>query len=198
MALKLITPAATAPLTLDEVKAWLNKDFADYDALVRDLMIPAATAHAEKFLGRALIDQTWELTVDAFPDDELEIPMPPLIEVVSVKYDNSAGDEQTLDPASYVVDNQSEPGWIVPASNSWPTVFDGINAVRVRFRAGYLDSGVSPPAANVPADIKGAIALIVGTLYANRETVVVGQTVTQMPWAAEQLLRMRRFDLSMA
>lgn len=198
MALKLITPAATYPVSLEEVKAWLNVDFADQDALVQNLMIPGATAHAEKYLGRALVDQIWELTLDAFPTKEIEIRRPPLIEVLSVKYDDSNGDEQTVSPSDYFVDAASEPGWVTPNTSSWPSTIDAINSVRVRFRAGYLDSSVSPPVANVPADIRGAIAFMVGTFFANRETVVVGQTVTQLPWAAEQLLRLHRFDLSMA
>lgn len=196
MAVKLITAAANYPVTVTEAKAHLRVDFTDDDALIGALLA-AATAHAERFLGRALVDQIWELTLDEFPDAELEIPLPPLIEVVSVKYDNAAGDEQTLDAADYVVDVQSEPGWIVPANNSWPSIYDGINAVRIRFRAGYLNSD-SPPTDNVPADIKAAILMYLGTLYANRETMVIGQTATQMPWASEQLLRPHRVNLGMA
>lgn len=197
MAIKLITAAATFPVSRTEAKAHLVVDHADHDALI-DAYIGAATNHAQRFLGRALVEQTWELTLDEFPDNELKIPLPPLIAVVSVKYDDGAGDEQTLDPASYTVDAVSEPGWILPASaGAWPSVYEGINAVRVRFRAGYYDD--TSPSANVaPDDIRAAILLTIGTLYANRETVVIGQTATLLPWGAEQLLRFHRIELSMA
>jgi uncharacterized phiE125 gp8 family phage protein len=199
MALKLITPPASSPITLAEAKAHLNVDYTDDDVLIQT-MIDAATAHVDGpvgFLGRAIIDQTWELTLDEFPTAEIVIPMPPLIEVVSVKYDDSSGTEQTISALDYVVDNASEPARVWYAT-TWPTTFTGINAVRVRFRAGYLDTSVSPAVATVPADIKAAIKLYVGSLYGNRETEMVGASVAPMPWSAEQLLRRKRIDLSMA
>ncbi len=197
MALKLITPPATYPITLAEAKAQIREVATDFDDEIT-AFIKAATAHAEEFTGRAFIDQTWELTYDAFPANELQIPKPPLIEVVSVKYDDANGDEQTLDGSLYVVDAQSEPAWLVPADNLWPTPFDGINSVRIRFRAGYLDTASSPQVENVPWDIKAAIKLFVGSLYANREHMVIGQTVVLMPWASEQLLRFHQIRLGMA
>lgn len=197
MAIKLITPPATTPVSLTEAKAHLRVDFTDDDALITAL-IGAATSHAERFTGRAFIDQTWELTVDEFPDNEIEIPNPPLIEVVSIKYDDGDGNEVPLDADEYVVDDQSEPGWVLPSSEGvWPSSFDGINAVRIRYRAGYLNSD-SPQTENVPADIKAAIKLYIGTLYANREHIVIGQTAMQMPWACEALLRPYRVKLGMA
>lgn len=185
MALKLITAPQTYPVTLAEAKKHLNVDYTDDDDMITTF-IAAATSHVDGpvgFLGRALIDQTWELTLDEFPDNEIKIPIPPLIAVESVKYDDTAGVEITIDPQDYTVDAVSEPGWVLPES-TWPATFDGINAVRIRFRAGYLDQSVSPVVANVPADIRIAILLYVGTLYANRENEVVGVSVTKMPWAS--------------
>lgn len=197
MALKLITAPAGYPVSLAEAKKHLHEESSNQDTLIT-LFLGAATKHCEKFLGRALIDQTWELTLDEFPTNELKIPLPPLIEIVSVIYINSDGDEVTLtEGTDFTVDNVSEPGWIVPVNGSWPSPFEGINSVRVRFRAGYLDSS-SPPVANVDEDIVAAVLMTLGTLYANRETVVIGQTAVVLPFGAEQLLRFRRIDLSMA
>lgn len=54
----------------------------------------------------------------------------------------------------------------------------------------YAPSTDSPPdlRANVPAPIKAAILLMLGTLYENRETIVIGQSAVTLPWAAEALL----------
>lgn len=195
MAYRLITPPATDPVSVEDARDRLRVDGSDDDVKLA-AYIKAATRHAESFLKRALIDQTWELVLDKFPTNEIEIKKPPLIEVVSVKYDDANGDEQTVDPASYTVDAVSQPGWLLPAS-AWPTTFDAINAVRIRFRAGYLDQGVSPAVANVPDDIKHAILFEVGTFLAQGETVVIGQSVAQLPhW--EWLLRPHRVDLGMA
>ena len=42
-----------------------------------------------------------EARADGFPTSYVELPYPPLRSVLSVKYDDSAGVEQTVDPASY-------------------------------------------------------------------------------------------------
>jgi uncharacterized phiE125 gp8 family phage protein len=201
MALKLITPPETLPITLTEAKAQLAVDFNDHDDLIR-LLMGAAVGYCdgpEGFLERALVDQTWDVVLDGFPNNEIRIPLPPLIEVVGVFYDDGAGNEQSVAPDAYTVDSANEPGWVLPTSpGSWPSTFSGINSVRVRFRAGYVDNSTSPATGKVPDDLKQAILLYVGTLYAQRETVVVGNIVQAVPWSAEQLLRRKKIGLSLA
>ena len=198
-ALKLITPPPFEPLTLADVKLYLRVDHNDDDAVIARAF-SAALAYAdgeEGFLGRALVDQELELTLDAFPIREIEIPLPPLIEVVNVFYDDGGGVQQIVPTSAYSVDSVREPGWIVPVGN-WPATFNGINAVRIRFRAGYVDASHSPPLGEVPADIKQALLLYTGTMYDDRATHIVGQTVTPAPWSAEQLLRRRRVEIPFA
>src|SRR5439155_124697 len=81
----------------------------------------------------------------------IEIPLPPLIEVEGVFYLDSNGDEQEMDATLYTVDDASQPARIAlkPAA-SWPVTEYVENAVRVRFRAGYLDQTQSPPVDAVP------------------------------------------------
>jgi hypothetical protein len=72
---------------------------------------------------------------------------------------------------------------------SWPTLGCGWpEPVIIQFRAGYIDTGDSPPTANVPAPIIAAIKLLTEDLYDIRRTVVVGQTVIETQ-AAKNLLR---------
>lgn len=197
MALKLITPPATYPVSLAEVQAHCRAPEADFVTML-EIYRRAATEDAENFTGRAFIDQTWDYYIDAFPTGEIEIPKPPLIEVVGLFNLDGAGNEQEVPTSGYVIDSVSELARVVSAYGaSWPTPQAIANAVRIRFRAGYLDNS-SPPVANVPFAIKAAILLTVGTLFANRETIVIGQTATLLPWAAEQLLRPYRVHRSMA
>lgn len=200
MGVKLIVPAATTPFTLNEAKAHLRVSHTDDDAIISAL-ITSSTLHAEAFTGRALCPQTWDLYLDSFPTGEhmeIKIPKPPLIEVLSVSYDDADGLPQDVPPQNYYVDTVSEPGWVVPAGGvPWPAPLDAINSVRVRFRAGYLDVN-SPTSVLVPGDVCAAIKLILGTLYEQRESQAVGDEVFQLPWGAEQLLRQHRVLLGMA
>jgi uncharacterized phiE125 gp8 family phage protein len=168
MALKLIAPAAQPIVSLEDMKAHLRVDHADDDPLIEGL-VKAATSYFDGWsgiLGRALIAQTWELTLDSFPPREMKLPIGPLISVTSVMYDNGDGVEQTLDPAGFDVDKASEPGWVLPV-NGWPATAKAINAVRVRFIAGFGEQ-----ATDVPEAVRLAIKLHVQTNYDQMDSVV--------------------------
>lgn len=203
MTLRLITAPEVMPVSLAELKQHLRVNHDDEDELIEALG-NAATQYADGkdgWLGRALVPQTWELVLDEFPSTEILIPLPPLISVISVAYDDGDGIEQTVSSADYTVDNTSEPGWVIPNSDfEWPTTLEAVNAVRVRFIAGYEESDDSPVdmASGVPQSIKSAIKLLVGTMYAHRESVIVGVSAIEMPWATEALLRPYRVRLGMA
>lgn len=213
MGLQLVTKPANDPVTLVETKAHLRVDFSDDDDMIL-AFIQAATEYVDGpkgFLGRALIQQTWDLYLDGFPcptfgrlgrrTASIEIPLPPLISVDGVFYLDGSDTEQEINQSSYRVDTSSEPGRIVLTTGaSWPSVRQIESSVRVRFTAGYIDASNSPPIDNVPRMIRAAILLHVGDLYANRETMVIGQraAAVTLPWAAEQLLRPHRVIMSMA
>lgn len=180
MALIRIAAPASEPLTLAEAKAHCRVDHSDDDALIAALIV-AAREQAEHETGRALVTQTWELVHDAFPE-AFVLRKAPVQSVTSVKYlDSTTGTEQTLNPADYLLDNASEPGYVVPGyGKAWPASYGVPNAVRCRYVCGY---GL---AAAVPQAIKQWMLLAIGTLYAQRETIVAG-TVTALPdrfWAS--------------
>jgi uncharacterized phiE125 gp8 family phage protein len=202
MALQIVTPPTVEPITLAEAKAHLRVDHTDDDTLI-SLLIKSARSHLDGkngYLGRALIQQTWDFIIDFFPENEIRIPLPPLISVTSVIYLDAGGVEQTVPVFDYTVDNVSEPGWVVPSTNGWPTPFEGINAVRIRFVAGYTPIADSPVdlASNVPFAIKAAMLLLIGSLYANRENVVAGTVANELPWGVKQLLQPYRIEFGIA
>ena len=171
MALKLIIPPAEEPVTLAEAKAQCRVDGSEDDAFITAL-IHSAREMAEAQTGRALINQTLELVLDAFPA-AFVLRRPPIVSVVSVKFLDAEGIEQTLDPADTLLDKDSEPGYLVPAyGKAWPVSYPVPNAVRVRYVAGY-----GTPA-DVPQSIKQWMLLMIGTAYAHRETVLSGQITT--------------------
>jgi len=176
-----ITAPAEQPLTRLEVKDFLRLDH-DLDDAMLDALIASATAAAEAFTRRALITQTWDWTLDALPA-VLEVPLPPLQSVGSITYIDSAGASQTLASTEYTVDAASQRGRIVPAfGKTWPATQGVVNAVTVRFTAGYGDRTA------VPQPIRLAMLQHVAHWYEHRESVVVGAVVSEMAAAGARLL----------
>jgi uncharacterized phiE125 gp8 family phage protein len=171
MDLTLVAPPAAAPVSLAEAKAHLRVLGTAEDMLIGAL-VTAATAHfdgRQGVLGRSLVTQTWEVRYNAFPGvprGRMELPLPPLQSVVSIKYLDGLGTETTLDPAAYVVEPGHHTGRVRPSYGlTWPTARDEDGAVRIRFIAGYGGKEA------VPSPIKQAILLLVGHWWINREAV---------------------------
>ena len=165
--LRLKTPPTTEPLTLAEATSHLRVDITDDNTYIQSTLIPAAREYCEGVLNRALITQSWELSFDDWPDFPVSIPVPPLTSVDSITYYDSANAVYILDPATYYVDIDSEPGRVTMNSGlSVPNVtLRDINAVKIAFTAGY------GAAALVPVKVKQAMLLLIGHWYVNRESV---------------------------
>ena len=174
MALKLITAPAAEPVSTSEAKSHLRVDTTADDTYIGTL-ITVARQNVESHLRRALISQTWEVVLDDFPAGVIRLPKPPLASVTSIKYTDDEGNESTYSSANYVVDTDTEPGRVVLKSGqTWPAVtLAAVNGVRVRYVAGYGAAG-----SNVPQAIRQAILLVIGSLYENREDVLVAQGVS--------------------
>ncbi len=182
MGLKVKTPPSNDALWLADAKAHLRVRHDDDN---RDILlaIKAATTWVEEHIEGALITRTYEQGFDFFAD-ELELQRPPLITVNAVKYYDTAGVQQTLDPANYYVDDMGSIGKIVPiADTSWPLYLERPNTVIVDFDAGF---GTSP--LDIPGDIAAALKLLVGHFYENREQQVIGTIATEMKFGVESLL----------
>lgn len=177
MALNIITQPASEPITLTEAKLHCKVDHDDDDALITNL-IQAAREEAEHELNRPLITQTWELTLDAFPDVEIALGKANVLAITSVTYIDEAGDSQTIAAENYSLDNADTAScWVLPAEDyEWPTTLDTANAMAVRFTCGY---GAS--AAAVPGTIKAWMLIRIGSLYKHREDFVAGISVTKLP-----------------
>lgn len=148
MTARLITPPAVLPVSLAEAKANMGIDGDDQDGILTAWILGVAS-YAEGHMQRAIMEQGWRVTLDAFPD-AIRLEAPPVVSVQTLRYVDADGADQVLDPADYRVDTESEPSYIVPArGKSWPATYEEINTVRVEYTAGY---GVTPT--DVPAGIK--------------------------------------------
>jgi uncharacterized phiE125 gp8 family phage protein len=184
MSLKLITAPTVLAVSLAEVKLHLRVDLSDDDAMITSL-IGAATEAAEQITLRALLPQTWELALDAFPE-AFELTRIPVASVTSLKYLDAAGVDTTLSTSLYKLDvaNDFAPAVVVPAyGETWPAARAEVNTVRLRYLAGYTNAEA------VPNAIKQWIKLQVGTMYEAREGELVIQGGTAVkPGFADALL----------
>lgn len=134
--------------------------------------------------GRAIMPQTWELTLDEFPD-AFQLTRIPAASVTSLKYYDGTGVQQTLSSDSYALDTADGygPAYVVPAyAGSWPSTRDQVNAVALRYVAGYEN------AAAVPEPIKCWIKLMVAAMHANREAEAISNGAVLTLGFADRLL----------
>lgn len=180
MTVAVITPP-TAVLPLDIAKRHLR---VEPDNLDDDLLIQAYAAAAQShidgpggWLGRAIGVQTLEASFDRFSCDFIRLPCPPITEIVSVKYDDTDEAEQTLAPSAYQLDPE---GVLRIGADPWPSAYRRRGSVRVRYEAGYA---ITPPA------ITAALLLMIGDLFAARESFAVGSVAAvPMSTTVEALL----------
>lgn len=112
----------------------------------------------------------------------IDLPLPPIISLDSVKYYDFTGTLRTIDPSVYNV-SLGMVGRIQPAySKVWPIARPTIDCVQVTFTA-----GMAATAAGVPDNIKIAMAMIVSGLYEQREHITEGALVP-VPMAVQMLL----------
>lgn len=162
--LALVTAPAAAPLVLATAKAHLGIDFEDQDGNLQ-AFIDGAVAEVDgpKGVGLALITQTWRLSLDAWPR-AIAIPLRPVQTVDEITYVDPAGVTQTLAADQYAYDLDREPLTIYPAETAcWPALKCAPGVVKVTFTAGFGDA-----ASDVPADLVGALKLIVGHRFEHR------------------------------
>lgn len=196
MALTIVTPPASlAALILDSVVDHFNAEIDTGESpspTVTDIAyIEALTEAAVTMLdgpngrlGRCLLEQTWKQTIDYNFPAVIELRLPPISAVGSIKYYDDDGALQTLSAGLYRVNGQGS--WlteIAPAyGESWPTVRYQRATIEVTFTAGYGDA-----LADVPPPILQAIRMLTWHWYDNRSAVERTQ-FAEMPFGVRSLL----------
>lgn len=159
MAVKIITPPITEPITLDEAKQHLRIDGNNDDTLIMSL-IKQAREWCEAYQNRRYVTQTLELVMDRFPrTNYIEFTScSPVQSVGSIKYYDAEGQEHIFSSDNYIVDVDSFVSRIVLKHNCYfPNIpLQKINGVRIRFIAGYNV---------IPEVIKYAIIIQMKLLY---------------------------------
>lgn len=188
MILKRTVEPASEPVSLTEAKLHLRVEVSDDDALIAAL-ITAAREYVEESARRALVTQTWRLSLSGWPGgNSIELSRPPLQSVTSIIYKDSAGASTTWAAANYLVDTDSEPGRVVLAYGaSWPSVtLYPSNPIQITYVAGY------GAASAVPQRLRQAVLLLVGHWYENRESTISGTIARDIPLGLDSLIWLNR------
>lgn len=187
MPFRVITPATDEPLTVDDARLHirLGDDETAEDALIQR-GITTAREVAEGYSGRILVSQELEAAFDSFPGcwEVLVLPFAPVTSVVSIKYTDTAGTEQTLDPATYALSPYGSAREVyLKTGKAWPMTARERDAVRVRVIAGYAED-------QAPSAAISAMLLIIAHLFENRQENVVDSRAAaiQLPLGAQALL----------
>lgn len=147
-------------VTLPEVKAHCRV-FTDFEDTYLSSLIPVYLDQAQGYTGRMLTTGSAVAVVHSWQSQVL-LPFGNVTEVTKLVLDNTESTAFTFDDVSQII---------------------SINApyatARIEFNAGYE---------TLPVVVKQAVLVMISTAYANRDDVVVGQTVNEMPRTSRDLL----------
>jgi len=186
MHLEQITASTGPPVSLDELRDHLRIDQSVDDA---DLTgkLRAATEFCQRSVGghRQFMKATYDQVLDEFPaNGRIDLPLPPLKSVTSVKYYDTDNTQQTLSSTAYhTITPTRQPGRVeLVDGEAWPTTKVRPDAVKVRFVAGATSTtGVDPT-------VKQAVYLLVGHWNENREATAAGSVPREIELGLRSLL----------
>lgn len=191
-----ITPAEELPIDVGYARKHLRGLGVSEDELIEG-WIRAAAQYFEEQTGRQILHSVWEYWLDATPlETTIEIPLPPLVSVESVRYATDGGtlvdweDGSPLTPLWSAITPQgryARRGWIAPLTGGlWPSITTALpGAVRIQFTA-----GMAATPADVPDIVKAALLLLVGSFdqFRSEQHFSEGARVEAVPFGAEQII----------
>jgi uncharacterized phiE125 gp8 family phage protein len=183
MNITLITPATSDLLTKTEMRmhartadAGATEETPSNEDASLQAFGGAAQELVEMWTNRALLESTWEVTLDQFPcGSTIYLPKGKIkAGSVSVYYTPNGSAEQTFHPSKYIADPGGDrgPSRIVLGDNQhWPAdTLVTASGVRIRFVAGWATASLAPKT------LKQAVLMLFSHFYDNREAVVIGNT----------------------
>jgi len=147
-------------VTLPEVKAHCRV-FSNFEDTYLSSLIPVYLDMAQSYTGRMLTTGSAVAVVHSWQSQVL-LPFGNVTEVTKLVLDNTESTAFTFDDVSQII------------SISAPYA-----TARIEFNAGYE---------TLPVVVKQAVLVMINTAFNNRDDVVVGQTVNEMPRTSRDLL----------
>lgn len=208
-----VTPTASEPVTLAELKLAAHITHTTEDTFLSDTIV-AAVERYQFDTRRQLMEATFDWFLPFFSshtfvsshlhlnqsvtilnERSFEIPLPPLRSIVSVKFFDTAGVQQTVPASEYGTKTSSEPGRIYNLPNEeWPDIEDDRieDAVVIRYVAG------AAVITDVPEIDRRAILLLAQHWIENREAVVLDDRIrtSEVPLSYPDIAERRKIILT--
>jgi len=170
----------TSVVPLSEAKEFLRVDSSDEDTTITALL-DAAVAWVEDYCNRSFTAggsavfhvERWRNAALAYG---------PVTAITHVKYDDTAGAEQTLDASKYYTTAATDGGMLIYFHDTPDLETYNAHPVRVTAAVGVEES----------ANVKHAVKMLVAHWYENRRAVVTGTITATIPIAVESLLSVER------
>jgi uncharacterized phiE125 gp8 family phage protein len=157
----LVNKPLIEPISLVEAKIWLRVDHGDDDGLIVSL-IQSAREMVEARTGRALMAQTWRVTMDDWPEAyRIALPLLPVASIAVVRVISALGAATVLAPASYTLEAQSDPPVLAVAQPLPPGRLR--NGIEIDVVAGY-----GATSTDCPETLRQAMRLMLGAAYNRR------------------------------
>jgi uncharacterized phiE125 gp8 family phage protein len=163
-----ITAPANEPLTLHESKHYLRIDHENDDALINHLIV-TARMHAENWLRRSLISQTWKLGYDDGLPACVSLPMGPVRHINNITIVHKDAATTVVDSNRYHL-NSAKTQLMLDSS------ITGFH-IEISYDAGYGDSSD-----DLPAPVRQGMLCHMASLYENR-----GEDIVAIPQQAYTL-----------
>jgi len=177
----LLVPPAAEPCTLAEAKNFLRVEHDDDDAVIASL-IASARGQVEALTRRALLTQTWRLTLDRWPARGRIAPrLAPLRSVCAARIFDAGGEATELDVDRFVVDAATNtiaaPPWSLPMPGR------DVAGIELDVIAGFGDD-----ASDVPDVLRHALRTLVAHWYDHRGLTAIGQSVAMLPGSVNAMI----------
>ncbi len=166
-----ISGPAVEPVTLAAMRAYLRVDHVAEDDLIAGL-VRAARLLVEAASRRILVEQTWRVVLDRWPESRVvNLPVSPLIAVDRIRVATGPAVAVDLPVSSYSADAAADPPRVaIGAGVPEPGVPAG--GIAIDLRAGY---GAAPEA--VPEPMRLAVQRQVARWFENRGDVAGEQSL---------------------
>ncbi len=170
----------TQIVSTSDLKTHLRITYTDDDSYIAALE-KAAVQRLEEFANIFLLETTLRQYGNSFNDLNILFKSPIVNGTFDVKY-KSSGSWVSFGSSCELVQHIKPPR-IYPNDNvTIPDADDVFQAWRADYIVGYS------AAANIPDPIIQAIKITVSDMYENRQSVIVGKTVSEIPRTAQYLI----------